>query len=686
MRLVEAIRRANKPGAPEDSIRLRVACLGTVLVAVAGCASMHEVSAGTALVAAGLITLGTVFSYRTRAAPPGWVKVLVAAGALGAFAWFFHSLNSTNVGLLSVENPLTLLLVSVLVVHSFHVPARRDLLFSLAASAGLMAVEGSQAIDLHFGLYVIAWACFGLWSLTEMWTSASGGGRMSWVGIGATLAAVTTAAAAAFLVLPAPMVSARVNFLSRAGIGGDVGVPGAFAGDAGTPATLSQPGTPSGPTRVGGYLGFAGNLDTALRGQLGNAVVMLVRAQRPSYWVAETFDTWDGQSWSQSETATTTLNQSSPFILPVSVGDTGAGQADLQTFYVTAPSADVVLHAESADELWFPASRVFYNDNGTVVSPIGLGAGSIYTVESQVDTASASQLRSATTGTLPPQTARASLQLPHQYARVLALARSVTAHDSTTYDKVQALISWIGAHTRYSTDIPPLPAGADTVDEFLFGNRVGFCEQISTSLTVMLRSLGIPAREAVGFVPGSYNPITDLYEIHADDAHAWVQVWFPGFGWQSFDPTAVVPLANPSPGATALSDLWSPIRHVPLAAVLVVLLGALGASLAVAVIVRRRPRPATWAARVAASAERAGRRAGRPRSQAETLGEFASALDDLTGAGSAEWRTLAQSVEASSYGGLSPPPEEQRRMEIRAARIRVPRLRKSLASTQGATR
>ena len=76
---------------------------------------------------------------------------------------------------------------------------------------------------------------------------------------------------------------------------------------------------------------------------------------------------------------------------------------------------------------------------------------------------------------------------------------------------MEALIGWIGAHTRYSTDIPPLPPGADTVDEFLFGNRVGFCEQISTSLAVMLRSLGIPAREAVGYVPGGYNPITDLY-------------------------------------------------------------------------------------------------------------------------------------------------------------------------------
>ena len=89
----------------------------------------------------------------------------------------------------------------------------------------------------------------------------------------------------------------------------------------------------------------------------------------------------------------------------------------------------------------------------------------------------------------------------------------------------------------------------------------------------MLRSLGIPAREAVGYVPGGYNPITDLYQVHADDAHAWVQVWFPGYGWQSFDPTAVVPPSNPSPGATALNDVASALRRVPWVPVAAVLVG-----------------------------------------------------------------------------------------------------------------
>ena len=640
MSVIDVVRRANQPGPPEDSVRLRLACLTTACVAIAACASLGGIAWTTALGAMVLVAAGTAFSHATRARPPWWVKVFVALGAMGACVWFFHTVSSPADGITSVLNPLTFLLVAVLVVHSFHVPTRRDLLFTLGASAGLMAVGGVLAIDLHFGLYVVAWACSTLWALTEMWTSASGGGRISAGGLVLALVATSTAAAAVFLVLPAPVVSSRVNFVSRAGDGGSIGVPGGLAGDSGTSAQLSRAGSPASRIRVGGYLGFAGSLNTALRGNLGNTLVMQVRAQRPSYWVGETFDTWDGQSWAESKPVPRRpLRETSPFVLPIPIGNVPFGQSDLQTFYVESSTANLVFHAESAGELWFPAGKVYVADDGTIVSPLGLGSGSVYTVDSQVSSATPAQLRDAGSPfALPSEVQQQAVQLPHAYPRVLALARSVTAHDTTTYDKVESLIGWIGAHTHYSENIPPLPAGADTVDEFLFGNRVGFCEQISTSLAVMLRSLGIPAREAVGYVPGSYDPITDLYQVHANDAHAWVQVWFPGYGWQNFDPTAVVPLSPPSPGSTALHDVASALRRVPPVPVVALLVCS---GLVVVVVRWRRSRPTTWGERVARAVERAGGRAGRPRRAAETLGEYAARLDALSGTGASTWSRLA---------------------------------------------
>jgi protein-glutamine gamma-glutamyltransferase len=668
--VLEAVRRANQPGVPEDSVRLRLACLCAVLVAIAACASLQEIAWTTALGAMVLVSAGTVFSHATRVAPPGWVKVLVAVGASAACIWFFHAVSSPADGITSVVKPLTVLLIAVLVVHSFHVPSRRDLLFTLGASAGLMAVGAALAIDLRFGLFVAAWAACCLWGLTEMWTSASGGGRLSLPGLVLALLAAATAAAAVFLVLPAPVVSSRVSFIAQAGAGGTVGVPGALAGDSGIASQLSHAGSPTSRMRVGGYLGFAGNLNTALRGELGNALVMQVRAQRPSYWVGETFDTWQGQTWSESQPLPRhALHESSPFTLPLALGDEPFGQSDLQTFYVASPTANLVFHAESAQQLWFPAGKIYVAGDGTIVSPIGLGTGSIYTVESLESTATPAQLREDDSMlTLPPDVLGEEQQLPHAYPRALALARAVTAHDTTNYDKVQSLIGWIGAHTHYSENIPPLPAGADTVNEFLFGNRVGFCEQISTSLAVMLRSLGIPAREAVGYVPGGYNPITDLYQVHASDAHAWVQVWFPGYGWQNFDPTAVVPRTPPSPGATALHDVGTALRQVPLVPVVLVLVAA---GLVVAAVRWRRTRPATWAEGMARRVERAGRRAGQPRRPSETLVEYAARLDALAGPDAATFSRLAASVERSAYGGRDPTPPDQRALAEEARRARV---------------
>ena len=191
---------------------------------------------------------------------------------------------------------------------------------------------------------------------------------------------------------------------------------------------------------------------------------------------------------------------------------------------------------------------------------------------------------------------------------------------------MQALETWMGAHTQYSTNIPPLLPGQDAVNEFLFGNRTGYCEQISTALAVMLRSIGVPAREATGYVPGPFDPLSDLYEIQAKDAHAWVQVYFPGHGWQSFDPTTYVPLAPADPGTVLLSDLWHLIAGLPWVPIGIVA-GAVAAALGRRFEIRRRlARPKTWAGRLALRLERAGARAGIPRRSAETLAEYAERL------------------------------------------------------------
>ena len=91
----------------------------------------------------------------------------------------------------------------------------------------------------------------------------------------------------------------------------------------------------------------------------------------------------------------------------------------------------------------------------------------------------------------------------------------------------------------------------DTVDWFVFQSKRGWCEQIASALTIMLRVEGVPARVATGFATGTADPITGRYTVRERDAHAWTEVYFPGIGWQGFDPTSRVPLAgDPAPSRT----------------------------------------------------------------------------------------------------------------------------------------
>ncbi len=124
------------------------------------------------------------------------------------------------------------------------------------------------------------------------------------------------------------------------------------------------------------------------------------------------------------------------------------------------------------------------------------------------------------------------------------------AHATTMYDKAVALESFFRTNYSYSTDIQ-LPEGQEGVSWFLFDNsdHKGFCNYFSTSMVVMARELGIPARVVAGYTNGTYDAKTHQYVVHGTDAHSWVQVYFAGYGWVNFEPSAsfstfVRPLPN----------------------------------------------------------------------------------------------------------------------------------------------
>jgi protein-glutamine gamma-glutamyltransferase len=158
-----------------------------------------------------------------------------------------------------------------------------------------------------------------------------------------------------------------------------------------------------------------------------------------------------------------------------------------------------------------------------------------YEGASRLPLVSAPELRKAS-AEYPDVIRDSYLQLPPLDPRIQKLAEQIAAPSTNEYDKAANIQRYLIAHYSYTLDLSG-PRVQDPLANFLFVRRSGHCEYFASAMTVMLRAIGIPARYATGFLPGEYNDIGGDYIVRESDAHTWVEVYFPGYGWMTFDPT-----------------------------------------------------------------------------------------------------------------------------------------------------
>jgi transglutaminase-like putative cysteine protease len=168
---------------------------------------------------------------------------------------------------------------------------------------------------------------------------------------------------------------------------------------------------------------------------------------------------------------------------------------------------------------------------------------SAYEADSDLDQASPRELRAA--GTAYPDYAARYLQLPASLdLRIPRLAAQVTASSPNNYDKAAVLESYLNTHYGYTLQLLRSPV-ADPLANFLFERKQGHCEYFASSMAVMLRTLHIPSRVVNGFRSDEFNDVTGNYVVRAKNAHSWVEAYFPGYGWITFDPTPGGAVATP---------------------------------------------------------------------------------------------------------------------------------------------
>jgi hypothetical protein len=182
----------------------------------------------------------------------------------------------------------------------------------------------------------------------------------------------------------------------------------------------------------------------------------------------------------------------------------------------------------------------FVAATGTTYVDAPLAEGDSYTVAASVVQPTGDELRDATVST-QLESGR-YLRLPENSSEIeaiKALAREWTADADTDFDKAMAIQDRLLDSSEYSYTIDtPLRAGTRSILEFLTESKQGFCQQFSTAMAVLLRSVGIQSRVVVGFAAGTTSPTTPgQYSIKTDKAHSWVEVYFPGWGWMPFEPT-----------------------------------------------------------------------------------------------------------------------------------------------------
>jgi transglutaminase-like putative cysteine protease len=128
------------------------------------------------------------------------------------------------------------------------------------------------------------------------------------------------------------------------------------------------------------------------------------------------------------------------------------------------------------------------------------------------------------------------LRLPILDSRIPPLAAQITGSVTNDYDRAVAIEQYLRKGYGYTLQLPQTRE-KDPIANFLFERKRGHCEYFASSMAVMLRTLGIPSRVITGFRSDEFNDITASYVVRAKDAHAWVEAYFPGYGWQMFDPT-----------------------------------------------------------------------------------------------------------------------------------------------------
>ena len=266
------------------------------------------------------------------------------------------------------------------------------------------------------------------------------------------------------------------------------------------------------------------------------------------YWRGRTYDTFVNGQW--YTTGVEREDYSPSVIDPLNVANQ---ETPLARFVFNTGDESFSLLYSPAQPVWVSRPGITFSQHSETFNDViawhaypSLRAGETYQVDAALSNPNLQQLREAGTN-YPDWVTEKYLQLPDNFsARIKQLAAVVTVDSETPFDQAAAITSYLRTNIDYEASIPNPPRNRDVLEWVLLDYKKGYCVYYASSEVLMLRSLGIPARMAVGFSQGEL--ADHKYVVRRLNAHAWPEVYFPNIGWVEFEPTGNQPtLDRPLP-------------------------------------------------------------------------------------------------------------------------------------------